>query len=123
MARDAIPIVQSVINAGTAEGAGVAINPTNGGNIAIDGVTDRHLLIILNSFAGAKNVTIKAGIYPPAFRQGLGDLVIACPQSTQRQIIPLESARFAQADGTINVDFEAAMTGTAFCVKLPPEYS
>lgn len=122
MPRDAIPIIASAINAATIEGAGVAISPTNGGNIAIDGVSDKYLLIILNSTVGAKNVTLKAGVYPPAFRSGIGDSVIPCAQSTQRQVIPIESARFAQADGSINVDFEAGMTGTAFCYKLPPEF-
>ena len=121
MARDAIPVVQGLINNGIVAGAGVAINAANGGNIAIDGDAQRYVLIIVNSFAGAKNVTLKAGVYPPAFRQILGDVVFACTQTTQWNYIFFESARFAQADQSINVDYEASMTGTAFCVKLPAD--
>lgn len=123
MARDAVPIVQGLMNNGLVSGAGVAINPANGAAIAIDGVTDRYIIAVLNTFAGAKNLTIKAGVYPPAFRQLLGDVVFACTQTTQIDYVFVESARFAQADGSIWLDFEASMTGTVWCIKLPPEMS
>ena len=66
------------------------------------------LVRVLNSFAGEKDVTFKGGVNPPATASG--DLVQAMAQDAV-MYFNLESARFVQADGSINVDFEAAMTG------------
>ncbi len=121
MARDAVTPVALAMNDGTAPGAGTAINVTNGAYIPAANRSQRILLHVKNTVAAAKNVTIKAGVYPPAFRQGLGDLVVQVPATSGERLFVLESARFIQADGTIWIDFEAAMTGTAFAYKLPDE--
>lgn len=120
MARDAIPVVAGVVNAATAQGAGVAINTTNGGNLAAAGMTDTIVLIVDHTTVSDKVLTVKAGVYPPAFRQGIGDLALTITAST-KQYIFLEAARFVQADGSINVDFASGMTGTCFAVRLPAE--
>ena len=77
---------------------------------------------MLNTFAGAKTVTVKGGVNPPGFRSGLGDLVLSAIQSAQRQYIFIESARHVQADGSINIDYEAAMTGTVWVFRIPPDF-
>ena len=119
MPRTALPITDLTENAGTTP-ASSAVDPTNGHTIAAGGKTDKIFLRVNNTNAGAKNVTVKAGVNPPAFRQGLGDLVVSVPATTgERYIGPLESARFAQADGSISVDCEAAMTGTISAYRMP----
>jgi hypothetical protein len=118
MARDNVPIVIGAINADNLQGAGVAITVANGANVLAAGVTDNLVLLVQNTFAGAKILTIRAGVYPPAFRNQ-GDLTISLTQAFH--YVFLEAARFVQADGSINLDYEAAMTGTVWCIKLPPE--
>lgn len=122
MARDAVALTALAVNAATEEGAGVAINPANGDTIANAGQHRRLVLRVYNSAAGPKNVTLKAGVNPPAFRAELGDLVVAVTNA-KTVMIPIESARFAQADGTILVDFEAGMTGTVWAYKMPGDSS
>ena len=75
--------------------------------IAAGGMTDHLFIEVINTDDAALTVTVKAGDYPPAARAGIGDLAVAMAASgtaTDKRIIgPLESARFAQDDGSINV--------------------
>lgn len=118
MARTAIPITSLPANAGTAPVAGTAADPTNGHAIAAGSDMRRILLHVKNTAAAAKNVTIKAGANPPAVRAGVGDLVISVPATTGERFVVLESARFAQANGDINVDLEAGTTGNQAAYRL-----
>lgn len=94
-------------------GATDTINITGGAN------ADRLLLILNNTTAATKKFTIKAGTTnPPAVRKGLGDLVVTMLEKSQ-QLIVVESARFANPDGTISLSFEASSTGFLSAVKLP----
>ena len=102
-----------------------AIDQANGMNLALASgampaaPTGKNVLLkINNTAAGSQNAIIRAGVNPPANRQGLGDLTIAIATTATRWVGPLSSSRFAQADGSINVDFNAGTTGniTAFLV-------
>lgn len=80
---------------------------------------ERVLIIINNTTAATKKVTIKAGATnPPAQTKGQGDLVVTLLEKTT-QVVPVETARFAKTDGTIEVSCEAATTGFLSAVKLP----
>jgi hypothetical protein len=103
MARDAISIVSLATGAGTAPGSGTAINVTNGGTIAAAGETRRLIVHVKNTAGASKNVTVKAGVYPLAFRQGIGDLVVAVTNGGE-QLLIVESARHVQADGSVLAD-------------------
>ena len=117
MPRDAVAVTALASGAATTTPAGVAIAPANGANVA---QSDASLTVVrvTNSAGAAKNVTVKAGAKPPAVRSGIGDLVVAVAAGADKMLC-LESARFAQADGSINVDFEAGMTGTISAVSIP----
>ena len=125
MTRDLITPVIGVENGQIAEGAGTAINTTNGGNVVLPtgavGNTDRLVLRIDNTTVSAKNVTIRAGVYPPAFRSSMGDLVLQVALSAKAYFF-IESARFIQADGSVNLDYESGMTGTVFALITPNEF-
>jgi hypothetical protein len=82
------------------------------------GNAERLLVILNNTTAATKKFTIKAGESPPALRKGLGDLVVTMLEKTQ-QIVCIETARHANADGTVSLSFEAASTGFVSVVKLP----
>lgn len=116
MARDSVAITALTLNGGVARPAGTAINVSNGAVVDPAGDTDSFLIEVRNTTAAEKDVTIKAGVGPTA---DLGDLVVPVAANTGVQIICIESARFAQADGTVNIDFEASMTGTVAALRLP----
>lgn len=119
MARTVLPVT-TAYNTGAAPTA-TAIDATNSHYIAASSTPAEELLILVNNtFAGTKTVTVKAGGNPPALSAGQGDLVVTCAASTNGIPIRIESARFLQADGTINLDIAASMTGTISVYKVSP---
>lgn len=119
MARTNVPVTAVTANAENENPATTAIDATNNHVIPAGSVTDRLLLRIVNTFAGSKVVTIKAGVNPPAVRSGLGDLAITMAAQNDVAYVVIESARFAQADGSINIDVAAATTGSILALRLP----
>lgn len=119
MARDAVTVTALSANALNTNPAGTAINTTNGA--VINGVknADRVLVRITNTNGTQRVATVKAGVNPPAPRKGIGDLAVTVPATTGDVLLVLETARFLQADGTINVDFAASMAGIISAVRLP----
>jgi hypothetical protein len=107
--------------------AGTAIDVTNGMNIPVttSGIPaspdEEDIFIFVQTTNGAdKAITIRKGANPPAFRAGLGDLVVTAHAATGGGIIgPLESARHKQSDGSINVDFASGTTGTITAYLMP----
>lgn len=89
-----------------------------------DGDCHNILLEFINTAEAADAMAVKvlAGDNPPAFRSGLGDLSISVAQNAVRYLV-LESARFMQSDGKINIVFTPAngktQTMTVRCYKLP----
>jgi hypothetical protein len=118
MARDAVADTALKSEAPTVTPAGTAINAANGGTIAAIKDASRVVLRFVNTFAGVKKITIKAGVNPPALRQGIGDLVLTLAQN-EDVMLCIESARHLQADGSISIDYEAGTTGTASAVLIP----
>ena len=127
MARTTLPVVQTTL-AGVVAPAGTAIDQANGMNIVLaSGAfpragTPRWLTLVVHmTAAGAHSVIVRGGISPvPAFRGTLGDLTIAETGVQDVYIGPLEAARYAQADGSINVDFTAGSTGTIIPLLSSP---
>lgn len=94
----------------------------------VGGASDRIILEITNSMGATKDltVTVLAGDNPPAVRAGLGNLVLTVPGGSSpvtRIIGPLETARFLQDNGTINVTFTPPASTTLNvairCYRLP----
>lgn len=124
MARTNLPLSTLVPNGVLPIPAGTVIDQTNGMNVqlpttaipAAPGMADLFLYVATTNAAN-DNVIIRAGVNPPAFRSGMGDLTVVAPTANGGGVVgPLESARFAQSDGSINIDFGAGTTGkiTAF---------
>lgn len=112
--------------AGLADPAGTAIDQANGMNVALASgaipaaPTARMMFLrVNNSAAGAHNLIIRAGAYPPAMRAGIGDLTVNILATSTKWVGPISSGRFAQADGSINVDFDAGTTGTITAFLSP----
>ena len=80
-------------------------------------VEGKLLIVINNTTAGAKNITIKAG--DSEFIESVkGDYVIAFAQDDVRFLVP-ESSRFKNADGTVHITFESSTTGFVQAFSLP----
>jgi hypothetical protein len=116
MTRAAITLTEVPRNTPTAA-VTTAINATDGMSLDVGSHTGNVVLIVTNTFAGAKILTVKAGDNPPAFRAGLGDLAESFAQNAVK-ILTLESARFIQDDGKIHIDAAADMTGTIQAYRL-----
>lgn len=93
-------------------GAATAISAGDTAVIAAVGRTDKLLIQVTNT-TDKKNVTIEAGVGP---RAALGDLVLEFG-ATETRFISIESARFAQANGTVRVTMEGA--GSVRAIRLP----
>jgi predicted RecA/RadA family phage recombinase len=129
MARDAVAYVSLVNDNVTDIPAGTAVNTTNGAIIAVPRVTtpgaadsiDRMLLYVTNTAGSDKTVTVKAGVGTTASaRGGTGDLAVTCKTATGGCLIgPLDSNRFAQADGSVWVDYASGLTGALTAFMLP----
>lgn len=118
MARAKITITDITKNAETSAAAGTSLATiaTDGGYIDSSD-TQGLLLRIVQTFAGAKVITAVAGDNPPALCAGQGDLDVSMAQNDV-SFVALESARFAQSDGKINIDAEAGTTGTIECYRV-----
>ena len=121
-ARTNVPISKLTANGSVTNPAGTTVDPTNGH--VISGARFRKLLIrITNTNGTNRTCTIKAGAYPPAESAGLGDLVVTVPATTGDLLIgPLESARFSQANGDINIDLGASIAGIIAAIALPDTF-
>jgi hypothetical protein len=119
MARDAIAVTDLASGAGTTNPAGTAITPANGGNIAPGAKKGKIIVRVTNTNGTIRAVTFRAGVNPPAVRKGIGDLVVNVPATTGDLLFVLETARFQQADGSINVDYATGMAGIVSAVRAP----
>jgi hypothetical protein len=98
--------------------SGTAIDVANG--MVVTGVPMEELVIqVINTFAGAKIVTIQAGANPPALAAAQGAMTGSLAQNEVADFGPFEGARFSQANGDLFIDFEAAMTGNVRALRVP----
>jgi hypothetical protein len=99
-----------------------AIDQANGMFIATDGRTHRYLIHVKNTNGAGQNAIIRAAATTlpyEAFRQGLGDLTVSLAATTGEKMIVVDSARFVQPGGNLNVDFDAGTAGSVAVYKLP----
>ena len=119
MARDSVAITGLTLSGGVAEPGGTAIVPANGASIPAGGDTRKLVIRVTNTHGSDHTVTIRAGVNPPAFRQGIGDAEVTVAASTGVQYLTVESARFIQSDGSVHLDFDTGMTGKVMAFRLP----
>lgn len=90
----------------------------------VGGQSELIMLEVKNTAGAANDLTVSvlAGDNPPAQRAGLGDLDTVIAQNATKIIGPLESARFIQDDGKLNVKFAPAsgtLAASIRCYKIP----
>lgn len=92
---------------------------TNGVSVAAAGL-GALVIRAANTNGSDRVMTIKAGDDPPAHQTPVGDLAVTVPATTGVKLVgPLETARFLQDDGTINIDFAASFAGTLEIYSVP----
>ena len=121
MARSAVTITTLAGNTWGAQPTGNDLDPTNGHVITPTCPVNELVIEITHTTASEKDVTVKAGDNPPANAQGKGDLVEAFGAGNVTPVVKrivLDSSRFLQNDGTIEIDVEASATGKIRCFKV-----
>ena len=123
MARTNVPVTALSLDASTNAPTAVAIVHAAGATIAAGGNTGKLLIALTNTTAAEKVITIKAPTANPhAPRAGRGDLAITFAAGNVTAVVKyvvIESARFAQTDGSISIDFAADTTGFMNAYRLP----
>ncbi|KKL84937.1 hypothetical protein LCGC14_1959740 [marine sediment metagenome] len=97
-------LVLNTVSADILDTDGTAISDATNNvfSIKADGRGADRLLLKFLSDSSGDTVVIKAGDRPPALLAGVGDLSLTFAANDVRYIV-VESARFMQDDGTINV--------------------
>jgi len=110
----ATDLARNTVSADLPITAGTAIDATK--TMEVEYPREGKLVLILNNtFAGSKVFTISAGGYHSA---GQGDYEITMAQDDVRFLI-LDSDRFKQQDGVIEISFAASTTGFVMALQLP----
>ena len=117
MARTAVTINNLALGSHVAAPTADSIDATNGMSVAAQKY--RVLLVIKNTFAGAKNITVNEGNRPPALMAA--DALQSYAQDAVKYYVlePAGGARHSQADGATYIDFEAGTTGEITALLLP----
>ena len=111
MARALIPVTQLVRNSGTVVASAGTAETSDGNYIAAGAVTGDFVLYV-NNTGDAGTVTFKAGANPPSLTADEGDLALDI-DGTAEAYYMIETARFTQEDGTINIDFDDVTASVA----------
>jgi hypothetical protein len=121
MADTAVP-VSALASGSTVDPAGTAIVAANTHVITPTKRSGKLLIRIRNTTAAAKVFTVVAGDSPPANAQGQGNLTMSLADGSTTAVdgwLCLESARFMQNDGTIQITVASATTGFITAFQLP----
>ena len=122
MANTTIALTSLALNTATLNTAGTAIAHANTHVITPTKRLGKVVIRATNTTAAEKVVTILAGDSPPADAAGLGNatMTLAAGDATATfGHIVLESARFLQDDGTLQITVAANMTGFIAAFQLP----
>jgi hypothetical protein len=87
-------------------------------NLPLARNTSRGMVVKIVVATAATTVTIKGGNNPPALAGGLGDLVFTS-LATGTYYVMLESGRFQQADGNIQIKAATAANVTVAVLQVP----
>jgi hypothetical protein len=120
MPRVNVPIV-TLSTTGAATNAGTTADPTEDHVVDLAGVPLEEIVFRFTNPNGSDRVaTIVAGDSPPAFSSGQGNLAITVPATSgDMTVAGLESARFMQSDGTIQIDLATSYAGAIRAFRVP----
>lgn len=122
MARTAVTVTELTPTAALADPAGTNADATN--DHSISGVPLEELLVRISCTASSTHdATIKAGDNPPALEAGQGDISATFGDGSTTPVVkwfgPFTSARFAQSDGSLEIDLASGFTGKVTAFHVP----
>lgn len=115
MANVNVPLTSLTNNNKTADPAGTSFTASGNTGVVSGAVAEKLLLRVVGGATGG-NFVLKAGTNPPYPSASSGDLTVAFGASATIWVGPLTSARFKQADGTLQFTASQNCTVTAFSV-------
>lgn len=120
MARTAVT-VETLSRTGATSPAGTTADTTNDHVVDLGGYPLEEFIFRFTNTNGSDRVaTIVAGDSPPALSSGQGNLDITIPATTgDLTVAGLESARFLQSDGTVQIDLAASYAGKVYAIRVP----
>ncbi len=71
-------------------------------------------VIITNTEASTKDITLRAGTMDQCVKSAIGNYTLNIPAGGQVVIDQIESARFLQSGGALHIDFETGHTGIIY---------
>lgn len=121
MPRTAVVPVSYIRDSSFEVAAGTTIDATlvTNGVVITQANTHKLTVEVANTAAAPKNITIRAGVNPPALHAGQGNKIIAVANAKTHRIGPLTSMRFSQANGDLYIDLETGTTGTISAFLSP----
>ena len=122
MVRTNVPITQTNLDALLADTAGTTADATNNHVVTLTKPLSELLIRVTHTAASEKDLTFPVGDNPPADAAGVGSIVTPFAAGDSTPVVKwfvLSSARFAQNDGTLNIDLETGFTGSIAIFALP----
>lgn len=114
-----LSVEKLTLNDGTAL-AGTTLAGTTSTDHSISRVDAARLIIYVKTAGTAGTLSVYAGDNPPAFRASQGSVAVGIAANTTK-FIPVESARFAQSDGTITLNQTFLADATVAVIELPDD--
>jgi hypothetical protein len=122
LGQNAVLNLPSATNADASNGMNIPV-PKVSSPGAADSI-DRLLLYVVNGDSADHTCTVRSATGSPVgTRGGSGDLVSTISHTAGGGWIgPLDATRFAQSDGSVNVDFSAATSMTITAYMIPARW-
>lgn len=128
-ARTAITPIALTRDSGAAAGSGTNVDASNGMTVAAPGPY-RVIVRVDNGDASSHTVTVRAGgsgvtasggsaVAVPYTQATVGDLTVTVAAGASQFIVIDTTDRFAQADGSLSLDFSAATSMKVWVFQLP----
>lgn len=119
MPRTAVTVTNLSKTGATIRPAGTTADPTNDHVISVDFPLEELVIEFTQTDATARAFTINAGDNPPALSAGQGSITQSVAQNAVYYVAGLESGRFLQSDGTLEIDLAASFAGTIRAYRVP----
>jgi hypothetical protein len=125
MARTAVTLSSLAESTFTTTPTMTGFAAADGASVDVGGNTEGVLLrfAYTSSASAAAALTIQSGANPPAFRAGIGDLVLETSGSNAsaiyKDLVIEDSARYVQSDGKIYIDSDTNVSGSLCAIRLP----
>lgn len=119
MPRVNVPVTSLVGNAATIRPAATTADPTEDHVVTVTFPLEELVLEFTQTDATARAFSIMPGDNPPALSAGQGALTQSVAQNAVWYVAGLESARFLQADNTLEIDLAASFAGSIRAYRVP----